>query len=159
MKKTLAATTVLALAMTSAANARGGINRNEWSTLSAETLQQLPPQISSTIQAAQKACGQSEPRVRTGFLRYLKGNNGVEFVSLHFDQFQCASSALCSSTGCLHRVFVTNGRQAREVWSGRVYEIGLSDRLGRTALNIGCDDFCNSSLLWNGSAFSRQSHH
>jgi hypothetical protein len=157
MKITLAITALLSFAITSAAEARGGTTRFEWSKLSAETLQELPPQISSAIRSAQKACGDDEPRVRTGFLRYLKLHDGQEFVSLHFDQFYCTRfSALCSSAGCMHRVFLADGRgRAREVWHAEVHEIGMDDRAGRPALNVNCDDFCGSPLLWDGSRFSK----
>lgn len=158
MKNVLAITSLLALAMTSAAAARSSVsNRNDWSTLSAERLQQLPPQISSAIRSAQKACGEDEPRVRTGFLRYLRAGNGQEFVSLHFDQFHCARpSGLCSSAGCMHRVFITGGRgQAREVWHAQTYEIDMDENAGRATVNVSCGDFCSSKLRWNGSRFSK----
>ncbi|SIO61406.1 hypothetical protein SAMN05443247_11890 [Bradyrhizobium erythrophlei] len=157
MKKILAVTALFALAVTSPAAALSTMGgRNDWSTLSAERLQQLPPQISAVIRAAQKACGEDEPRVRTGFLRYLKVQDGKEFVSLHFDQFHCArSSALCNSAGCLHRVFVSNGRQqAREVWRGQVYDIDMDDHAGRATVSIRCGDSCASRLQWNGRALS-----
>ena len=159
MKNTLAITALLALAITSPAAAHGGpvSNRNDWSTLSGESLQQLPPQISAAIRSAQRACGEDKPQTRTGFLRYLTAGNGQKFVSLHFDQFHCArSSALCSSTGCMHRVFVINGSgQAREVWHAQVHEINMDDRAGRAEVNVNCADFCASRLLWNGSRFSK----
>ena len=155
--KTLALSALFALAGISSASALSSMGgRNDWSTLSAERLQQLPSQISAAIYAAQKACGEDEPRIRTGFLRYLKVQDGKEFVSLHFDQFRCArSSALCNSAGCLHRVFVSNRRQqAREVWRGQVYEIDMDDHAGRAIVNIRCGDSCASRLRWNGRALS-----
>lgn len=156
--KTLAVTALFALAINSSASALGSMGgRSGWSTLSAERPHQLPPQISAAIRAAQKACGEDEPRVRTGFLRYLKVRDGSEFVSLHFDQFHCARSALCSSAGCLHRVFVSKGRQlAREVWCGQVYEVDMDDYAGRAIVTIHCGDSCASRLQWNGRALSAQ---
>ena len=147
--KILIVTALFALVVTSSASALSSMaGRNDWSTLSAERLRQLPPQISAAIRAAQKVCGEDEPRVRTGFLRYLKVQDGKEFVSLHFDQFHCArSSALCNSAGCLHLVFVaTRRRQAREVWRGHVYEIDMDDHAGRAIVNIRCGDSCDSRL-------------
>jgi hypothetical protein len=157
MKNTLAIAALLSLVIVSATEAKGAFPRDEWSKLSAEELQQLPPQISSAIRSAQEACGDDEPRVRTGFLRYLKLRDGQEFISLHFDQFYCTrSSVLCNPAGCMHRVFLINGRgHAREVWHAEVHEISMDDRAGRPALNINCDDVCSSPLLWNGNRFSK----
>jgi hypothetical protein len=155
MKKSLAVAALFALVVSSSASALSSGSRSEWSTLSAERLGQLPLQITSAIRAAQRACGDDEPRVRAGFLRYLKGRNGEEFISLHFDQFHCArTTALCNSAGCLHRVFVSNGRQqAHEVWRGQVYDIDMDDVAGRAGVNIRCGDACASRLQWNGKAF------
>ncbi len=158
MTRALAIAALLSLAMTSTAAAIGSFgNRGNWSTLSVETLQQLPSPVSAAIRAAQRACGDDEARARTGFLRYFKAGNGQAFVSLHFDQFHCThSAALCNSAGCVHRVFVTNARgQAREVWHAQVHELGMDERAGRAALKLECDDVCNSMLLWNGSSFSK----
>lgn len=154
MKRILAVSALFALMVSSSASALSSGSRSEWSTLSAERLQQLPLQITSAIRAVQKACGDDEPRVRAGFLRYLKGRNGEEFISLHFDQFHCArSSTLCNSAGCLHRVFVSKGRQAREVWRGHVYDIDMDDFAGRAGVNIRGCDACTSRLQWNGKTF------
>ncbi len=159
MRNIMAVTTLFVLAITSSASALSAIGgRNDWSLLSANRLQQLPPQVSSVIRAAQRACGEDEPRVRTGFLRYLKGRNGEEFISLHFDQFHCArSAALCNPAGCMHRVFVSNQWQrAREVWRGQAHDIDLDDVAGRASVTIYCGDTCSSRLHWNGTAFSHQ---
>jgi len=80
MKNTLAITALLALATTSPAAAHGGpvSNRNDWSTLSGESLQQLPPQISAAIRSAQRACGEDKPQTRTGFLRLPQGGQWTE---------------------------------------------------------------------------------
>ena len=158
MRNYLCVVTLVVLAMTSAASARGSVGaQNDWSTLSAEKLQHLPAPISSAIRAAQRACGEDEPRARTGFLRYLRAESGQEFVSLHFDQFHCARpSALCNSAGCIHRIFLTNGRgQTHEVWNAKAHEIDMDDKAGRAAVNVNCDDFCTSRLLWNGNRFSK----
>ncbi|MGY3610714.1 MULTISPECIES: hypothetical protein [unclassified Bradyrhizobium] len=159
MKNSMALTMLFVLSITSSASALSAIgSRNDWSVLSTDRLQRLPQQVGSAVRAAQRACGEYEPRVRTGFLRYLKGRNGEEFISLHFDQFHCArSSALCNSAGCIHRVFVSKQRQqAREVWRGQVHDIDMDDVAGRASITIHCGDTCSSRLHWNGNAFSRQ---
>ena len=158
MKNLALIITLIVLAMTPPASARGSVStRNDWSTLSADKLQHLPAPIGSAIRAAQKACGDDEPRARTGFLRYLRAEIGQQFVSLHFDQFHCAQpSALCSSAGCMHRIFLTDERgQTREVWQAQTHEIDMDDKAGLAAVNVNCGDFCASRLLWNGNGFSR----
>jgi hypothetical protein len=158
MKTILALSVLLALAVSSPASAFGSLGaRNDWSTLSTKRLQQLPPQISSAIREAEKACGDDEPRARSGFLRYLKARNGEEFISLHFDQIHCTRpSALCNSAGCLHRIFRSDGRQhVREVWHGQVHDIDMDADAGRPSVNIHCGDTCASRLRWNGKTFSK----
>ena len=158
MKNLAPVIALIVLAMTSPASPRGSVGpRNDWSTLSAEKLQHLPAPISYAIRAAQKACGDDEPRARTGFLRYLRAESGQEFVSLHFDQFHCSQpSALCNSAGCTHRIFLTDERgQTREVWHAKAHEIDMDDEAGRAAVNVNCDNSCVSKLLWNGNRFSK----
>ena len=80
--------------------------RDNWSALSSTALQRYPPAVREALRAAQKSCGGDEIRVRPGLVRYLKGPAGEEFVAVHFDKFYCLNDAtLCSSEGCLHRVF------------------------------------------------------
>ena len=157
MKITVAIAALLALAMPSMAVAKGSFSNQGWSTLSAETLQHLPSPIGSAIRAAQRACGDDEARARTGFVRYLRAGNGSQFVSLNFDRFHCThSQALCNSDGCMHRVFVTNGRgQTREVWHAPAHEFDMDNRAGQAALKVNCDDGCGPALLWKGNQFSR----
>ena len=155
MGRTLAVTALLVLAVTSSASALSSPGRNDWTTLSAEKLQQLPRQVVFAIRVAQKACGDDEPRVRTGFLRYLKSQSGEEFISLHFDQFHCnRHQAICNSAGCLHRVFVSTGRHpVREVWHGQAYDIDLENQSARPSLNVHCESSCTPRLQWNGQSF------
>jgi hypothetical protein len=73
-------------------------------------------------------------------MRYLKDANGDEFIALHFDQFRCAKrSALCTSAGCLHQIFIARGGIApREVWHDHVQEVDMTNETGRMSASIDC---------------------
>src|ERR1700736_2402041 len=102
--------------------------RDNWSALSSAALRRYPPAVREALRAAQKSCGGDEIRVRPGLVSYSKSPAGEEFVAVHFDKFYCLHEAtLCSSEGCLHRVFVAKyGNALREVWRGQVHEIDMS---------------------------------
>src|ERR1700736_4130611 len=93
--------------------------RDNWSALSSAALQRYPPAVREALRAAQKSCGGREITVRPGLVSYLKGAAGEEFVAVHFDKFYCLNDAtLCSSEGCVHRVFVAkHGRALGETKS------------------------------------------
>src|SRR6202022_3873302 len=111
--------------------------RDNWSALSSAALQSYPPAVREALRTAQKSCGGDQIRVRPGLVSYLKGPAGEEFVAVHFDKFCCLNAAtLCSSEGCLHRVFVTKyGRAPREAWRGQVHELDMSVGAGQPAKN------------------------
>lgn len=117
----------------------------------------LPPVIRSALESAKRACGNEYIAVRNGFLRYLQGAVGEEFTAMHFDQIGCAKKAeLCSSSGCLHRVFVSWAGMQREVWRGRVSEIDMSIVSGIPSIEVHCGGFdhsCGRRLIWNGTRF------
>lgn len=141
-----------------AANARAsGMAQGKFSPLSNEHLQRLPPAIHKAFKSAQLLCRDDTINVRTGYLRYLKGSSGDEFVAIHFDQFACSNrDALCSPNGCLHRVFVSRGGKYREVWRGDVFEIDMSIDSGVPSVNVDCSrggSFCRYQMQWNGKRF------
>jgi hypothetical protein len=124
--------------------------RDNWSALSSAALRHYPPAVREALRAAQKSCGGDEIRVRPGLVSYLKSPAGEEFVAVHFDKFYCLHEApLCSSEGCLHRVFsAKHGSAYREVWQGQVHEIDMSVGAGQPAINVNC--------RWNASSCDRQ---
>jgi hypothetical protein len=117
-----------------------------WSNLRVERLQQLPSPVHAALLNAQKACGEESISVRSGFIRSLKDANGNELIVLHFDQFHCANrSALCTSSGCLHQIFLARrGFVHREVWHGHVQEVDLMSRGGRMLANVAFAGFSQS---------------
>lgn len=131
-----------------------------WSNLTSERLQQLPSNVRAAVLNAQKICGEESISVRSGFMRYLKDVSGDEFVALHFDRFHCANrSALCTSTGCLHQIFVArNGLAHREVWRDHVQEVDMTNETGRMSANVECSregGRCATMLRWNGKQLVR----
>jgi hypothetical protein len=107
--------------------------RDNWSALSSAALQSYPPAVREALRAAQKSCGGDEIRVRPGLVSSLRDPAGEEFVAVHFDKFYCLNdAALCSSEGCLHRVFIAkHGSAYREVWRGQAHDIDMSVGAGR----------------------------
>jgi hypothetical protein len=98
------------VAVSTAADAFSTTAGDKWSDLRVERLQQLPSPVRAALLNAQKTCGEESISVRSGFIRYLKDANGNELIVLHFDQFHCANgSALCTSSGCLHQIFLAAG--------------------------------------------------
>jgi hypothetical protein len=126
-----------------------------WSNLRTQRLQQLPSVVRAEILKAQKLCGGDSIDVRNGFIRYLKDGRGNDFIALHFDQFRCRNrSALCTSTGCLHKIFAAqDGLSHREVWRDHVQEVGMTNEAGRMSVDVDCGRegrYCASTLHWNG---------
>jgi len=120
-----------------AADAHGrsaGFAQNNWSVLSLRRLDSFPSPVRASLEKAQHLCGEEDIRVRTGFLRYLTDPSGDEVAAIHFDEFHCNSGALCSSQGCLHRVFVSHGGNCREIWQGMVRGIDMEVISGHASL-------------------------
>ena len=125
--------------------------------LSSREYDQLSPAIRSALDLAKRACGDEYITVRNGFLRYLQGGTREEFTAVHFDQIGCGNRAeVCTSGGCLHRVFVSRVGLQREVWRGNVFEIDMLTVSGVPALEVHCGAFdhsCCKRLIWNGTRF------
>lgn len=143
---------------TSAAMARAsGQAQGRLVPLSPGQYSRLLPVIRSALDVAKRMCGDEYTTVRNGFLRYLQGTAGEEFTAVHFDEIGCVKRPeLCSSNGCLHRVFVSRAGSQREVWRGNVFEIDMSIVSGVLSIEVHCggyDHSCCRRLIWNGSRF------
>ncbi len=125
--------------------------------LSSGQYSRISPAIRSAMEMAKRACGNEYITVRNGFLRYLQGGTGEEFTAVHFDQIGCANRAgVCTSSGCLHRVFFSRAGVQREVWRGNVFEIDMSIVSGVPSIEVHCGGFdqsCCRRLIWNGNRF------
>jgi hypothetical protein len=154
----LAATIALVAAATGAQAHSTVFPRDNWSALSSAALQRYPRAVREALRAAQTSCGGDEITVRPGLVSYLRGSAGEEFVAVHFDKFYCLNDTiLCSSEGCLHRVFVAkHGSSLREVWRGQVHEIDMSVGAGQPAINVNCrwnGSSCDRQMMWSGRKF------
>lgn len=143
---------------TSGAMARGsGQAQGRLVPLSSSQYDRFSPAIRAALDHAKRACGDEYMTVRNGFLRYLEGGAGEEFTAVHFDQIGCGNRAeVCTSTGCLHRVFVSRAGSQLEVWRGNVFEIDMSIVSGIPSIDVHCGAFdhsCCRRLIWNGSRF------
>ena len=147
---------MICLAASAATAKAAGQAQGQLVPLHSNQQDRLPPAIRTTLESAKRACGDEYISVRNGFLRHLQGR-AEEFTAVHFDEIGCANrAALCSSAGCLHRIFVTRGSSQREVWRGRASEIDMSIVAGRPSIEVHCGDFghgCCRRLTWNGSRF------
>ena len=145
---------MLCLAATDARARASGIAQGGWSYLSAEQMSRFPTAVSLALKSAQDLCGGEATRIRTGFLRYLPGLNGVEFTTIHFEHFDCSGKdLLCSTSGCLHRLFVTKSGRMREIWRGHIREIDMSNENGIPSIDFNCGrggSFCHFRRKWNG---------
>lgn len=125
--------------------------------LSSGQYDRLSPAIRSALDLAKRACGDEYITVRNGFLRYLQGGADEEFTAVHFDQIGCRNRVeVCTSSGCLHRVFISRPGFQREVWRGNVFEIDMSIVSGVPTIEVHCGAFdhsCCRRLIWNGSRF------
>lgn len=144
--------------MTSGAMARAsGQAQGRLVPLSSNQYDRFSPAIRSALDLAKRACGNEYITVRNGFLRYLQGGTGEEFTAVHFDEIGCwKRTELCSSDGCLHRVFVSRAGLQREVWRGKASEIDMSIISGVPSIQVHCGAFdhsCCRRLTWNGSRF------
>jgi hypothetical protein len=148
---------MLALLVTEAHARASSPAQKVWSSVSPQHMQRIPAVARVALQQAQRLCSEDNIWVRNGFLRYLHSPGG-EFVVVHFDEFHCNDArALCSSEGCLHRVFFAkSGGQYREVWRGHVHEIDMNINAGQPSMDIYCGhngNFCDHQLRWNGTQF------
>jgi hypothetical protein len=149
---------MLALFVTGAHARAASPAQNGWSFVSPQHMERMPAVARVAIQEARRLCGGEDIRVRNGFLRYLNGPTDEEFVVVHFDEFHCTNGhALCSSQGCMHRVFFAkSGDKYREVWRGNVRQIDMKVSSGHPSMDIDCGHYgahCNHHLRWNGSQF------
>lgn len=146
---------------TSAATARAsGQAQGRLTPLHSGQFERLSPAIRAALESAKRACGDEYLSVRNGFLRHLRSGAGEELTAVHFDEVGCAKrAALCSFSGCLHRIFLTRAGSQQEVWRGRASEVDMSIVAGKLSIEVHCGDFghgCCRQLVWTGSRFVDQ---
>jgi hypothetical protein len=115
-------------------------------------LQNLPREIRVIIQKWEAACGGSLAAAQQ-FALYLSVP-GAEFVALHFDDFRCGNKSVhCSTTGCLHEVYVATKGEYRRVLTVHARDIRLLRDQNAALVEISGVDGKITALRWNGRRF------
>lgn len=126
-----------------------GVARDRWNPAH---LQNLPPGIRVIVQKWEAACGGSLAAAQQ-FALYLTVP-GAEFVALHFDDFRCGNKSVhCSTTGCLHEVYVATKGQYRRVLTVHARDIRLLRDQNAALVEISGVDSKIRALRWNGRRF------
>lgn len=151
LPSTLAVATVLSvLAMTGQARSRaaGVATERPWAP---EHIEALPPDIRRDVAGHAKACG-NRPAAQHYFSISIEAS-GLRFRAQHFEDFACQSrAAVCRPEGCLHEVFVDDGRRQRQVFSVYARDINLTNAGGIAGIEV-IDDAGVRLFVWNGGRF------
>lgn len=132
--------------------ARGGLaTEAPWAP---EHIEGLPPDIRKDVEGHAKACG-NRPAAGHYFSLSIEGS-GLRFRAQHFDDFACEKRAVvCRPEGCLHEVFVDDGRRQRHVFSVYARDIKLTNEGGVAGIEV-FEDAGVRRFVWNGGRFVAQ---
>lgn len=126
-----------------------GIAQDRWNPAH---LQNLPQGLRAVVQKWEAACGGSIAAAQQ-FALYLDVP-GAELVALHFDDFRCGNKSVhCSTTGCLHEVYVASKGQYRRVLSVHARDIRLLRDRNTALVEISDVNGQTRALRWNGRRF------
>ncbi len=131
----------------------------------------VPPELWQIFEEERAQCRAEGGRFvadPTGFYETanFNGDNRPDYIvsmaGLHCSAF--GYSAYCGSAGCVQRIFLSQGNQLREIWSGNLQAGALSALPdGRQALVTGMHgsacgrtgaDTCFVAMSWNGRAWT-----
>ncbi|WP_441252021.1 hypothetical protein AB8A28_05335 [Tardiphaga sp. 71_E8_N1_1] len=127
----------------------GGRAQDHWNPAH---LQNLPRGLRAIVQKWEAACGGSIAAAQQ-FALYLTVPGG-ELVALHFDDFRCANKSVhCSTTGCLHEVYIATNGQYRRVLAVRARDIRLLGDQDTALVEISGVSGETRALRWNGRRF------
>jgi hypothetical protein len=118
-------------------------------------LEGLPREVRANIERTTRACG-APIAAQHLVSRYIQDRvTGDRFVAIHFDQVHCVNrTAICTTAGCLHQVYVSKDGSYRLILSVYAPEIELKLFHGSAAVEIACDhptEGCSRVLRWDGS--------
>jgi hypothetical protein len=149
LRQVLTVGTVLLSPLLDQAWARSGVaTERPWAP---EHIEGLPLDIRKDVEGHAKACG-NPPAAGHYFSLSIEGA-GLRFRAQHFDDFACERRpAVCRPDGCLHEVFVDDGRRQRHVFSVYARDIKLTNEGGVAGIEV-FDDAGVRQLVWNGSRF------
>lgn len=116
-----------------------------------ENIERLPPDIRRDIEGHANTCN-SAPAATHYFSLSIEAS-GLRFYAQHFENFACQQRhAVCRPQGCLHEVFIDDGRRQRHVFSVYARDITLTNHGGAAGVTVIMDDGTRS-LIWNGRSF------
>jgi len=144
------ASVLLVLSMTGQALSRasGVASERPWAP---DRIEALPPDIRRDVDGHAKACG-NRPAAQHYFSISIEAS-GLRFRAQHFEDFACQRrAAVCRPQGCLHEVFVDDGRRQRQVFSVYAREITLTNAGGIAGIEV-TDDAGVRLFVWNGGRF------
>jgi len=129
-----------------ARSARGG--EDPWA---AEHIEGLPEDIRRDVRGHAKACGNAAAAAH--YFSVSIEASGVRFRAQHFEDFSCANRAVvCHAEGCLHEVFLDNGKRQRLVFSIYARDVRLTNYGGVAGIEV-VQDAGKRSFRWNGQRF------
>ena len=145
----LAAVMVSAAVTSGALAQRGGAaSENPWSP---EHVDGLPFNVRQHVEGHARDCGN-----RAAAAHYFSVSieaSGRRFYSQHFEEFYCSRpSAVCRPEGCLHEVFLDQGRRQYQVFSIYARDITLTNEGGVAGIEV-VTDAGMRRLTWNGRRF------
>ncbi|MCK1616436.1 hypothetical protein IVA96_07150 [Bradyrhizobium sp. 159] len=137
---------LLSATMIGQANARGSMaSERPWA---AEHIEGLPKDLRRHVEGHANACG-NPPAAAHYFSVFIEAS-GMRFRAQHFEDFACARPSLvCHPSGCLHEVFVDDGRHQRLVFSVYACDMKLTNEGGTAGIQVG-DAAGVRSFAWNG---------
>ena len=127
-----------------------GLAQDRWNPAH---LSNLPPEIRVNVQKWETACGGSLAAAQQ-FALYLT-LPGAQFIALHFDDFRCRNKSVhCSTTGCLHEVYVATTGRYHRVLTVHAHDIRLLRDQNTAVVEISDVSGKIRTLRWNGSRFT-----
>lgn len=146
---------LLLVALTSAeVQSRGSAaTERPWAS---EHVEGLPDDIRRDIEGHAKACGNA-PAAAHYFSVSIEAS-GLRFRAQHFEDFACERrSAVCRPEGCLHEVFVDDGRRQRLIFGVYARDLKLTNDGGIAGIEV-VETAGIKAFQWNGRRFAPLGH-
>ena len=128
---------------------RGGVaSENPWA---AEHIEGLPLDIRKHVEGHARECG--NPAAAAHYFSVSIEASGRRFYAQHFEELSChRRAAVCRPQGCLHEVFLDDGRRQRQVFSIYARDIRLTKDGGRAGIEVVTDAGIRR-YAWDGRRF------
>jgi len=117
------------------------------------SLDRLPREVGAALDMWKPACGE---RLAAGqWFARVSEISGRRYLTLHFEELACVDrSAICSSNGCRHEVYVFAQGRFQRVFTRDTMGLNLRDLQKTAVLELDCGLLgCLRALRWNGRTF------